>query len=566
MSNVLPESAGTPHSAQTGGSRGAKWLWALALIILAYGIALRTWRISDIGYFTDELFHAISAEHIATVGHQAWPTGGEYLRAMPYTQAVATSFRWFGVDEATARLPSIVANLLLVLLSFLYVRNRFGMVSGLIYLLLICCAPMELVYARQCRMYAPFQLFYFLASIAFWHGFEAVSLRGGGALQSEAARAKTILFFPLLLSGLLLAAALILHDLSVTLLGVVGIYIAARFVQIAWSQGMRKALSSKAGIVLAVGLFAVGLICLLQWNLVLKYVEKAFWVPGWAVGTEYGVTYFARRYFGQLPLLCVLFPIVLIYQLRKHGTFGLFLVISFTVPFAFHSLVFPMKQDRYVYHLFPFFAMILAPFVAQLLRWSWSSVRQWLNQRGFARAGLAASAALVVCAGLLAYPWMKFPTTRELAPWEDWKTFYLQTGPTLEPSARILTTNPLAFYHYFSRVADFHIRAEYDPTSFQYLTEAPQVRTLHELKAATESALPTYVIVPRHRYTGHVFLTDEMRAYIEREYEEITLPYRSQIRLFRALQRERPSPGTSRLERSLLEIPEPESRDTQDSY
>ncbi|HHY85759.1 MAG TPA: hypothetical protein GYA07_09570 [Verrucomicrobia bacterium] len=269
-----------------------------------------------------------------------------------------------------------------------------------------------------------------------------------------------------------------LHDLGVALVGVTGIYIAARFVQVAWSQGMRKALSSKAGIALTIGLIAAGLIILLQWDLVLKYVRKAFWMPSWAENTSFSATYYAWRYFWQFPLLCLLSPLALVYQLRKHGKFGLFLVISFVVPFVFHSLVFPMKRERYVYHLFPFFAVILAPFVEQLLRWLWSGLRQWLSRQGFARAGLAASAALVVCASLLAYPWMKFPDKHKLAPWEDWKMFYLQTGTTLEPSARILTTNPLAVYHYFSRAADFHIRAKYDPTSLQYLTGAPQVRTL----------------------------------------------------------------------------------------
>jgi len=72
------------------------------------------------------------------------------------------------------------------------------------------------------------------------------------------------------------------------------------------------------------------------------------------------------------------------------------------------------------------------------------------------------------------------------------------------------------------------------------------------------------VIVSAERYRSPVFVTDEMRAYIEGAYEEISLPYRSEIRLFRALQRERPPLGASRLERSLLEVPE--SRDTQDSY
>jgi hypothetical protein len=519
-------------------------LWVLAAVILTYGLFLRGWGLSDIGYYTDELFHAVSAEHLATVGHQAWPSGEEYTRALPYTQLVSASFKWLGVGEGMARLPSVAFNVIFILISFLYVRHQFGLTSAVIYLLIISCAPMELVYARQCRMYSPFQLLHFLASIAFWHGIEGVSFRGGfaGAVPNSGRRVHVI---PLVCCCAFAGMGFVLHDLAASLVAPIGLYITVRFGQSAVAHGFRHALCTRFGIALAAGLLLGGMLCIFRWNLVTELIRAAFWVPAWARHSSFESTFYARTYLHDFPALCLLFPFAVLYQLRTYRHFGLFLILSVVVPFAFHAFVFPMKQDRYAYHLFPFFAIALAPSVERLASFVLSRVRRDVAGPHRHALSVAQTAALALLAGALAYPWLKPPTdASQLAPWEDWKTFYLQTGRFLDPSAKMLTTNPLAFYHYFSRVADYDIRAEYDSTSKHYLTGATQVRTLEDLRAATEGASLSYLIVPSPRFSNDTYLTDEMRSYIDGHYAPIGLPYRSKIRLLRARPDERVAGGS----------------------
>jgi hypothetical protein len=282
----------------------------------------------------------------------------------------------------------------------------------------------------------------------------------------------------------------------------------------------------------AFGVFG-GLVALLQWGFVERFLAHASYVPFWARHLH-GPLYYARRYYNEFPLLFMLLPLASIYMFSRFGKYGMFVLGSFFAPLAIHSLVFPMKQERYVFHLLPFFAMILAPFLNHILATVYSVVGQaWKHRPRLAKImQLMAFAAFL---GPASYPWLAHSAVTEcVAPWADWKKFYLRTGRKLDPAAALMTTSPLAVYHYFSRVPDFLVQAAHSPGSMQYATGAPQVRTLDDLIEATQASELVYLITPAVRYRNDACFTDEMRAYVEDHYQTVSLPYASRIRLYKA--------------------------------
>ena len=65
----------------------------LFIFIAIAAIVLRLWDLGDYGFWTDELYHAISARSIIENASPAFPGGGEYTRALGFTHVVTIFFK-----------------------------------------------------------------------------------------------------------------------------------------------------------------------------------------------------------------------------------------------------------------------------------------------------------------------------------------------------------------------------------------------------------------------------------------------------------------------------------------
>ncbi len=141
-------------------------------VIVVTGFGLRIINLGGPGFGTDEPLHVFAAQSILENGKPELPSGILYKRALLYTKTVALSFKFFGVSEFSARLPSVIFGTLAIILLFFIGKKFYGTAVGLISAILVAYIPYQIAWSRECRMYTMFQLFYVAGVFAFYYGFE----------------------------------------------------------------------------------------------------------------------------------------------------------------------------------------------------------------------------------------------------------------------------------------------------------------------------------------------------------------------------------------------------------
>ena len=132
---------------------------ALLLVLMTHGAMIHA-----VHY--DELLHILSARGVVQTGQPAI-ADGFYTRAELFTRAVAWSYRHFGDNPVSARLPSLVAGCLLVFLTGAWVVRRAGVLAGAVAALLICVVPVTVgvaVFARFYTIHALVMLLIFIVA------------------------------------------------------------------------------------------------------------------------------------------------------------------------------------------------------------------------------------------------------------------------------------------------------------------------------------------------------------------------------------------------------------------
>ena len=170
--------------------RLAHGVLALLAIILAVGLWVRVANLAGPDLNIDEVLHVFAARSLLAGNGPMLPSGRPYRRAMPYTDAVAIAGRFGGVNEWTARVPSVIFGTLTIVLVFLmgrawYGRDRFG--SGIVTAL----APMQIAFSREARMYTAFEFCFLLGVFAFYLGFESTARTAQAESRSRYATGAT---------------------------------------------------------------------------------------------------------------------------------------------------------------------------------------------------------------------------------------------------------------------------------------------------------------------------------------------------------------------------------------
>jgi len=86
---------------------------------------------------------------------------------------VAASFRWAGISEASARLPSALAALGTVLLTWLLGRRMFGESAGVRAGIILATSPLVIIFSRQVIFDMTLTFLVTLAMVCFWLSMEA---------------------------------------------------------------------------------------------------------------------------------------------------------------------------------------------------------------------------------------------------------------------------------------------------------------------------------------------------------------------------------------------------------
>jgi len=441
-------------------SQSKNYYYVIALVaILVFGTAIRFHNLGKFSFWTDELLHVLAAESILENGEPIVPMRGPYRRALLYTEITAGSFLLFGVNEVSARLPSLIFNVVLLVLSFFIVRRLFNTQSALIFIFILAFSPIEIQIAREARMYSLFQLLYFLMSTAFIMGLEVDALgERKGARRGAMSRLER--FFDIrvwwLVGGLIIfPIAYQVHDLTVNFGATVLAYCA---VLIVWNLYRAKSFSvpiKYIGICIAAGLVALTL-NYLNPSLVEKILFNANWVPRWANADNTSTFNYYRWYFtNNYPAMTFLFPLASIYVISVYKKVGLFVVLSFVIPMALHVFIAKVALVRYMYYIYPFFLLTASVFLGLVLPSLVGIIKRAILQQSEAVRivfGVSAAVGLLV----FCYPWIANSVHRVNRPYyPDWKSAFQSVA--LEDNT-IITTEPLHIYYHLNKKPEYYFR------------------------------------------------------------------------------------------------------------
>lgn len=509
----------------------------LFIAIVAGGAVLRFWNLGEFGFSSDEIFHVIGAKSILEVGSPIFPSGDEYKRAIGFTYIIAIFFKLFGISETVARMPSVIFNIIFLLLSFVIVRKWFNTRVAIFYLFAMNFSPFCISMSRECRMYSLFQLFYFLGTVVFFHGLEYTGSKWGIIKNREPLPVEKkygINLSYLFLSVFFLCLSFHLHSLTVTFGVVVIAYIVSMCFATYFRHGYKDAILSKYGMLflVCVCFLLLGLVC--KRDIVADYVTLSRCLPSWALYLNQSIHYY--RYFlsDNYPIIFFFYPLGILYLMKQKGRLGLFIFYSFFLLFAVHSILFKWHGHRYIFYIFPFFVLGVSALMEEILPRIWNMCKRLIKSENmFSR--ILTCGALIIAMNGLAYPWfMDSKNTVLKARTVDWKEFYNKTGKFFEEDSCLIATEQNRIYYYFGRKPDYYLRVGYydQQNDADYFSGATPITTLEELRGIIAENKRIYLVSTSNNFTYSLYTTKEIRELIYENFKEVHLNYSSQFRLF----------------------------------
>lgn len=141
---------------------------AAILLIALWAIFLRGYQLNQPSYWMDEGYSVNAAISTLEKGYPKLDSGLIYNDHLPSTYAIAGSIKLFGFSNTSTRLPSVIFNLLFLLVIFLFTKRFFGIKVATLTTLFLAFSYWEIAWARQARNYALFQLSFWASLYFFW--------------------------------------------------------------------------------------------------------------------------------------------------------------------------------------------------------------------------------------------------------------------------------------------------------------------------------------------------------------------------------------------------------------
>ena len=146
-------------------------VWLGVLAVLVAGAALRLAFLWVSHPHVDEYSSTWAALQVLRQGIPQLPSGFMYLQGLLFTYVDALFIGALGLSEMTARLPSLLASIVTLVLIYAWGRRAFGPWAGLIAASLTALQPDSIIWGGRARMYALQQMCVVLALYAFCRGY-----------------------------------------------------------------------------------------------------------------------------------------------------------------------------------------------------------------------------------------------------------------------------------------------------------------------------------------------------------------------------------------------------------
>jgi 4-amino-4-deoxy-L-arabinose transferase-like glycosyltransferase len=487
---------------------------------LAGGAFLRLENIGKFSFWTDELFAVYAAKSYASDNSFYVPYEGEhpYRKLVVYTTSFM--FKHFGESERTARMPFAIANLFFILLSYFLLSRIFSRNVAVTIAFIMAFSPIFIQMSRECRSYTLHQLFYFLSSTAFILGFEykekdAIFRAPQIARKFETRYQVNVL---LLSASILLGyIAKNLQPLTYNLAFIIGGYaiimLAIRI--IAYRDFERSAIKYA---VVVIGIVMGGLLqYIFNHEHFVKMLKWSVSLPDWARFHNYSIHYYRWYLAEQYPVFFFLYPLGLFFLVKDYKQKGIFFGLMFIIPFILHSLVYPLKSDRYIFYAIPYFLLGFGIVADKGI----STFKESIANTSIKEKAILNLVLLPLIVFIL-QPWfplaMKEPYVNKFP---NWLAYDEKLKASIE-TAKVITTRPIEFLYYFKRKPDYAI-VNSIPRNYEYGEDL--LDNGNKLMEALKSQKDLYLVAYRRDLNYREFLNEEMKSYIKENMVEIETGY-----------------------------------------
>ena len=413
-------------------------LFLLALYIYGHGLGKRSLSI-------DELYHVYAADSLNRDGTFALPSGRPYERAAPYTYAVGLSFKYLGVSEFSARIPSVLFGLLYLALFFRLVDTSFGRGAAVLSALLVVLSPLEVYYARECRFYSLLQVSYLVLVYSFFKLFETFR-EAQPAWDSRRVRKLVLLSLVFAVAGYL---CLKMQAFG-TLLFLPSVALFVVFTLINTFFARRSAPPLKFALT-AAGVLATAVAGLYLSTELLgaAFFQSFTYVPRWASYFAGDRLFYFRVLYHQNALLCLLVPVGALLAMRGNAAGALYFGSLFAAPFMILSFL-PLKQDRLLHHVYPFALVLISVCIVvsfgkimEILRLRTGGPKRWMT-------ALLLIGTITALAANTAFAYGRFKIS--FPPTPGWKETCSSLRSGISGDDIVVTDNSIAVRHYLGRV------------------------------------------------------------------------------------------------------------------
>lgn len=433
------------------------------LVIIGLGLFLRLYRLGSPDFNWDETYHYLAAQQLIKGNPPTLPSGYTYNRALLFTDLVAASGRIFGLDEWSARLPSVVfGSLTIVLVAWMGYR-WFGPVAGLIAGLLVAVSPLEIGVSRMSRMYAMFEFAFVLSVYLFSIGIDS---KPSGMASKAESRAwyrnwGRLTYLEVNAPALILTVpfailALRLHQLS--LVGGLGV---ASYIFIMTGIRCVSGTDSVGPTLKYAGLSAIVLICAVAlWlaypEFVTAKLKEATYVPNWALAERADWSFYRYKLLIEYPVVFSTIIFAGWLALKRNFNAAMLCGCCLFVPLVIQSLL-PWKAARYIVYILPFLFLIFGAGLSDIGSHAARSVGDLFMVHGTSRAyRLAAIGALSIGAifYLACAPWFADGIRMPWSPkgHNNWRAAVQYVVRRATPDATIIGSSGLLIETYAPRI------------------------------------------------------------------------------------------------------------------
>jgi uncharacterized membrane protein len=498
----------------------------LLAVFLGFGLFLRIHNLGKFGFWIDELFHAVGAKSILETGSPVIPGMLVYNRAYPFTAITAFFFQSFGINEAVARAPSVIAGAVFLVAGYFLVRRLFDTTLALLFTFVMAFSPLEILWDRQCRMYALFRLLYFSAAMLFYMGFEAEETgrnpKGPRFLQ-RVEQTFGINLFLLACAGTLFYASKKFHPLSYNFAFVLFVYC---LLMLTWSirkSGIREAFSSKYFAAIAAMFAGAVFIRFYSPGLYQGAMETIRGKPFW---DTYGLdhTYYLRYLWENYPALLVIYPAGVWAMVSRYGKKGVFIFCSFAPLFIMHMLLYTNNvNERYILYIFPFFSIGSISFIDFLMKKGLSEVND-LRVPQRLGGSFAYSFVMVLTLGVTSFPWVGSAFAIPVTPYfDDWKSVSVDLKKIPNESI-IVSTRRMPLYYYYGRNPDYVVIQHFEELIKKEIIHPSKNRPLFmdvkwafsakDLEQIINENSQVYFILDKESYGNPAFIDNDIRRLV----------------------------------------------------